>query len=151
MRRSLVVFAVSLAHGCALPGSTGPNAGASPGPADDVAAEARCDPNDPQPEGQEIDHVLSREFDTLSACVEFAYAQYTYVWFVIGRDGHARDVRVNGETQGALARCVTRGLQRLVFRPPGPCPTTAEFVIADSPFSGKGTGSRPWSARPPAH
>jgi hypothetical protein len=144
MRWSFVACVVLLANGCTLPGSAGPNANGAPGATDDVARAAEhCDPAKPLPEEQEIDHVLAREFDSLSGCLDFAYAQYTYVRFVIDRAGHARDVRVNGETQGALARCVARSLYRLVFRPPSACPTSAEFVIADSPFSGKGTGSRP--------
>lgn len=142
MRWSFIVCVVLVAHACTLPGSAGSSASRSPGAlTDEVAgAQERCDPNHPQPEEHEIDHVLTREYDNLSACVRYAHAQYTYVRFLIGRDGHARDIRVNGDTQGALARCVARSLRRLVFRPSGACPTSAEFVIADSPFSGKGTG-----------
>ena len=126
------------------------------GPRGDAAGNdtgARCTAGDvqpkpaPQPEPMDLSSALATEESALIACMSLAQASDIYVTFVIDETGRARDVTVDGSTQGGAARCIRRALQRVSLRGARACPTTGEFILSGVPGRTRGPTSRAWLLR----
>lgn len=106
-----------------------------------------CDANDPQPELLDMSSALATQQSALISCMSVAGTTEMHVTFVVDIHGRARDVTVNGATQGGAARCIRRTLRRVSLRGRSECPTTGEFVIAGLPGRQRGATGRAWQSR----
>lgn len=112
-----------------------------------IHADARCAGEELQPELFDMSAALANEQNTLLDCLPIAATTELHVTFVVDVHGRARDVAVNGATQGGAARCIRRALRRVSLRGRRDCPTTGEFIIAGLPNRRRGATGRAWLDR----
>lgn len=89
---------------------------------------------------------LATEQSALIGCMPLA-AGDVHVTFVVDEYGRARNVAVNGATQGGATRCIRRALRRVSLRGRRACPTTGEFILAGLPGRRRSSSGPAWMHR----